>query len=281
METPRSPPREVPLHKDHTISSSVKATPLIDTVPNSTVKNKNNNNNINKNNTEEVAVPPFRPAGLGPNGSYLSATAASNASAATSARKKEAEQEYKIRMLYARLDHQAEQIARLERAILLVLDNKHHKQEPWVVVVKHEMGVLWHRTKQILAWMWGVCIGLLRLVLRMALALTSFAALYVVFFHCLKLLLLLVTKYRLPAYIVDPFVQAVELVMGCKWKQCTELTLPARLLGVYQEYVFPHVGYFGLCRVQSKIVEVLDIDELHGVCVLPLPKHDGPSFSLI
>ena len=269
----RSPSRETPLHKAHTSSSSVKATPE---VPHESL--------VTGNTSSGGGGQPFRPSGLGANGSFISnnVTPRSSGSAALGlggsgttagtpggvrAYSREQEQAIKLQALTHRVEHMSEQIARLERAILLVLD-KHPMESPlhrWTVAASYRVRIALADTHAAFTF-------ILYSLVRGIITAVSLLALYVVFFRGLKLVLFAATTYPLPNTTIGPILNTLEGLMGSPWNRWDEYTLPLRLLQLYQGLLYPRFGYMGLCTAQRWVTDALLLDgALFGECLLPSP----------
>lgn len=268
---PRSPPREVPLHKAHTTSSSVKASPQMPHESLVTGNTTSSGSGIPPTPGSD-SVAPFRPTALGANGNFIISTGSTPVPRGTPtpggrvrAYAREQEQAVKLQALSHRVEHMTEQIARLERAILLVLD-KHPIEQHMSLQLRAKIAF------------YDTLAGFkraVRAVFKALLTVVSLVALYVVFFHGLKLTLFAATTYPLPHHITDPVIRVLEGLMGSSWLSWDEYTLPLRLLQIYQATLYPRFGYLGLCSAQAWLEEALFTSAegafVAGQCFLPLP----------
>ena len=263
MATPKSPPRDVPLHKAHTLSSGVKA----NNVPISTI----------------AASPAATSRGGINEGSHnKSGHYASAQHSMASQRIREDEQERKVRLLFTKMDQMETQIHRLEKAVLIALDHGHLTRpmtvEGMVWVIKNFITVTIPRAiaaffLAIVFFMKVVAVKLLKVAVQTA----SFGAAYVLMFHLAKLLIVLMSSF-LPPGVMNPILGSTEAILGASWGDSDVYTLPGRLLRLYQTLLHPHVGYLGVCTAQShgldllKYVGWVDYTNFEG-CLLPEP-HD-------
>ncbi len=260
--TPKSPVREVPLHKAHTHSSSVKAA----NVPISTL----------------AALPPYT-ASRTEGGGIGGASMASGTSNYHSVQSRESETERKLRLLYTKVEQMQTQIHRLEKAVIISLDHGHLVQP---VTVDGLLGMVRHFFKATLPQiLLALALSVLSLTKRAALSsfrvtvrAISFVAGYVLLFHCVKLLVMALHS-TLPGTVSTPLIDVTELVLGASWSESNAYTLPGRVLGLYQGLLHPHLGYLGFCWAQGHLIFLLErigILEayLHGYneCLLRAPS---------
>ena len=106
----------------------------------------------------------------------------------------------------------------------------------------------------------------------------SFVAGYVLLFQCVKLMVVALHSI-LPEAASSPVIEVIELIIGAPWVESNVYTLPKRVLALYQESLFPRLGYLGFCWAQEHIISFLkhaDILNLYienyNECLLPTPS---------
>ena len=113
---------------------------------------------------------------------------------------------------------------------------------------------------------------------RASLRITRFVAGYVLLFHLMKGLVVILHS-TVPEAISRPMVGMAEVILGASWNQSDIFTLPHRVLGLYQTFFHRHLGYLGFCSAQGHIVSLLEhvgvleayAHDLHA-CVIPAPS---------